>query len=54
MRSGLPDHRLTIAALVTLGGVRVRCDLRELGLVARVSQLARPLPSSLRRAELLH
>jgi hypothetical protein len=44
MRSGLPDPRLTIAALVTLGGVRVRRDLSELGLVARVSRwLARSL-----------
>jgi hypothetical protein len=29
-RAGLPDHRLTIAALVTLGGVCVQRDLREL------------------------
>ena len=33
IRPGLPDHRLTIAALVTLGGVRVQGDLYELGRV---------------------
>ena len=54
-RSSLPDPWLLIVGSVALDGARVVTIGDELGPdVARVRRLAHPLPSPLRREELLH